>query len=83
MSDYDNNLSGALFPNDRKGDNERAPDFTGTCEIEGTEFRMAGWKRVSRAGRAFISIKFEDAAEFNARRQEQLAAAEGADALEI
>lgn len=83
MSDYDNNLSGALFPNDRKGDNDRAPDFTGTCEIEGTEFRMAGWKRVSRAGRAFISLKFEDAEEFNARRKEALEAAEGADALEI
>jgi uncharacterized protein (DUF736 family) len=83
MPEYDNNLTGALFPNDRKGDNDRAPDFTGSAEVEGVEYRMAGWKRVSRAGKAFISIKFEDKAEFDARQRERLEDAEGADALEL
>ena len=83
MAEYDNNLTGALFPNDRKGDNDRAPDFTGSAEVEGVEFRLAGWKKVSRAGKAFISLKFEDKAEFNARQAARLEDAEGADALEL
>lgn len=81
MPEYDNNLSGALFPADKSS--ERAPDFTGTAEIEGVEYRLAGWKRVSRNGKAFISLKFEDKAEFNARQAERLEDAEGADALDM
>lgn len=83
MPEYDNNLTFTLFPNDRKGDNERAPDFTGKGEVDGVEYRFAGWKRVSRAGKAFISGKMEDATEYNERQRERLADAEGADALEL
>jgi len=78
MPEYDDELSGVLFPN--KSDNERAPAFTGKCQIEGEEYRIAGWKRVSNnTGKAFISLKFESQADRDARLEQ----AEDADALEI
>lgn len=55
---YDNNLRGALFTND-KGGVERRPDYRGTCEIEGIEYKIAGWKRKTRSnGRPFLSLSF-------------------------
>lgn len=63
MSQYDNNLTGSLFKND-KGDNEKRPDYRGSCEINGVEFWMSAWIREAgpnskRAGERFMSIKFE------------------------
>lgn len=78
MTDYDDELTGVLFPN--KSDNPKAPAFTGKCQINDEEYRIAGWKRVSNGtGKAFISLKFESEAE----RASRLADAEDADALEI
>lgn len=78
MTEYDDELTGVLFPN--KSDNPKAPAFTGKCQINEEEYRIAGWKRVSHnSGKAFISLKFESEAERAARLEE----AEDADALEI
>ena len=52
----DKNNSGALFKNDKKK-TEKQPDFTGEIVIEDKKFRLAGWKRVSPKGTAFISLK--------------------------
>lgn len=60
MPEYDDELSGVLFPNDKRG-NDRAPDVTGKATIDGTEYRVAGWRRVSsNTGKQFFSLKFED-----------------------
>lgn len=82
MPEYDNNFTGALFAND-KGDNDRRPDLTGSAEVDGVEYRVSAWKKVSRNGKAFFSLKFEDKAEFDARQRERLEDAEGLDALEL
>lgn len=63
MSQYDNNLTGSLFKND-KGDNEKRPDYKGSCEINGVQYWMSAWIREAgpnskRAGERFMSIKFE------------------------
>lgn len=55
---YDNELTGVLFPVKNKT-NERGPDITGTATIGGTEYRVAGWKKTAKAGGAFYSLKFE------------------------
>jgi uncharacterized protein (DUF736 family) len=47
--------SGALFKNERKN-SEKQPDFTGTIDIEGEQFKLAGWSRVSKKGTKFISL---------------------------
>lgn len=60
---YDDNLTGALFKNDRK-DKETQPDYRGSCEIEGTEYWMSAWiKQISKgdkAGQMFMSISFQE-----------------------
>lgn len=74
MTEYDDELSGVLFPNtDKKSD--RSPDFTGKCQVDGIEYRLAGWKRVaSSSGKPFISIRFTNEED----RQKEIEAAEGA-----
>lgn len=58
MSNYDNELRGSLFKNDKDG-NEARPDYTGTCQIGGTEYRMAAWLKESASGKKYMSFKFD------------------------
>lgn len=84
MAEYDNELTGVLFPNDRKGENGNAPDVTGKCEILGEEYRIAGWKRTSTAsGKKFFSLKFENKADFDARIAQQAEESDPEGALEL
>lgn len=63
MSQYDNNLTGSLFKND-KGDNEKRPDYKGQCEIDGVQYWISSWileagPNTKRPGERFMSLKFE------------------------
>ena len=53
MAEYDNTNTFALFKND-KGDNPKRPDYTGTTNVDGIEFRISGWIREGAKGK-FIS----------------------------
>lgn len=55
---YDNNLSGALFKNDKK-ETETHPDYKGSCEIDGTEYWLNAWLNTSSKGRKYLSLKFK------------------------
>lgn len=55
---YDNELRGSLFKNDKDG-NEARPDYTGTCQIGGVEYRMAAWLKESASGKKYMSFKFD------------------------
>ena len=55
---YDNNNSGALFPNNRK-EKGTHPDLNGSCEIEGKEFWFKAWKKTSKKGLPFLSVSFD------------------------
>ena len=61
MSEYDNTNSGVLFANKYKEDGDARPDFVGSLDVNGTEYRLAGWKNTSKAGKRYISVKVEDA----------------------
>ena len=61
MSEYDNTNSGVLFVNKYKEDGDSRPDFVGNVDIKGTEYRLAGWKNISKGGKRYISVKVEDA----------------------
>jgi uncharacterized protein (DUF736 family) len=50
---------GSLFINDNK-ENENQPDYTGKVNVEGTEHRIAGWKKTSKAGNTYLSLKVSD-----------------------
>lgn len=54
---YDNNLSGALFKNDKK-ETEKHPDYKGSCEIDGTEYWVSSWLNTSGKGVKYLSLKF-------------------------
>jgi len=55
MSNYDNTNRGAIFKNDKKG-NEKAPEYKGTINIEGTDYEIALWFQESKKdGTKFFS----------------------------
>jgi len=60
MSDYDNTNSGVLFVNQYKEDGDSRPDFVGKLDVEGKEYRLAGWKNTSKAGKRYISVKAQE-----------------------
>lgn len=55
---YDNNMSGAIFKNEKRR-SENSPDYTGQCEIDGTEYWMSAWIKTPRSGgKKFMSLAF-------------------------
>ena len=58
--EYDNTNRGAMFVNSYKVDGDNRPDFTGTIDVEGVEYKIAGWKRTSeKKGTRFISLSID------------------------
>jgi len=53
---YDPTNSGALFRAKEKR-TTTSPDYTGSINIEGKEFFISGWKKMSRASETFLSLK--------------------------
>ena len=58
MTDFDNNLTGALFKAEKDG-NEKRPDYRGSAEIDRVEYWVSAWIRTSKKGERFMSLKFE------------------------
>jgi hypothetical protein len=56
MTDYDNNMRGVLFKNDRK-EKETHPDYKGSCEINNEEMWMSAWIKEGKNGK-FMSFSF-------------------------
>jgi len=57
MTKYDNNMRGILFKNDKK-QKDSHPDYKGSCEIDGIEYWISGWKKETAKGPA-LSINLE------------------------
>lgn len=57
MTDYDNNLRGALFKNDKKREGKKDPDYKGQCEVNGEEFWLSAWLQKSKAGDTYMSLR--------------------------
>ena len=53
---YDNNLTGALFKNDKR-ENDRHPLYKGSCEIIGRKFWISAWLKDGKSGK-FMSLAF-------------------------
>jgi uncharacterized protein (DUF736 family) len=61
MSDYEREEGqGALFVNDKKEVGSNQPDYTGVVKVGGREQRIAGWKRESKGGKTYLSIKVSE-----------------------
>lgn len=56
---YDNTNTGALFvKKERK--TEKQPNFQGKINVNGHEYDIAGWTKLSKTGDKFISLKIEE-----------------------
>jgi len=56
---YDPNMRGVLFKNDKTG-NDRRPDYRGSCVINNVDMNVSGWIQTSKkTGDKFMSLKFE------------------------
>lgn len=64
---YDNNMSGVLFKNDR-ATKDTHPGYTGSCEIDGTEYWISAWVKSGKKGK-FFSLAFKAKDEAPSRRQ--------------
>jgi hypothetical protein len=53
MTEYDKTNTFVLFVNDKKG-NDKAPDRSGTLNVDGVEFYIDGWLKQGKNG-AFLS----------------------------
>lgn len=59
MAEYDNKLSGALFKNDKEG-NEKRPDYKGNyTDGEGNEFYVSAWIKESKKGDKYMSLSMQ------------------------
>ena len=59
MSQYDNKNSGVLFSNrDAKANNERAPDYKGSINVDGVEYWLSAWIREGRDGTKLAGQKY-------------------------
>lgn len=52
---YDNINKGVLF-RDENRKNDRAPEYTGTINVRGDDFKLSAWIRESKNGKKFLSL---------------------------
>jgi len=56
---YDNTNSGVLFvKKERKSDKQ--PNFEGRINVNGTDYDLVAWTRVTKTGDKFLSLKVEE-----------------------
>ena len=56
---YDPNMKGVLFKND-KGDNDKRPDYRGSAVINNVDYNISGWIKASKkSGDKYMSLKIE------------------------
>lgn len=52
---YDDTNRGALFRNDKK-ETANHPDYMGSVNVEGTDFRVSSWIKESKNGTKYMSL---------------------------
>ena len=59
MAEFDNTNRATMFVNDKKTE-EKHPDWSGTLNVEGKEYWISGWKKVSKGGKPFLSLSIRE-----------------------
>ena len=52
---YDNTNRGTLFRDENRR-NDRSPEYTGTINIAGKDYKLSAWIKESKAGKKFFSL---------------------------
>lgn len=55
MADYDDTNRGAMFFESDK-ESDRHPDYKGTINVDGKDYWLSAWDKVSKNGKNYISI---------------------------
>jgi len=58
--EYDNNNRGVLFRNETATPENKQPYMSGSCEVNGKKMQIACWMNESKAGKKFLSLKFQE-----------------------
>ena len=67
---YDNSNRGALFKNNKQG-NERRPDYTGTLNVAGIDYQLSAWLKSSKGGDKYMSLSVQPKRGADDKRQER------------
>ena len=67
---WDDTNRGVMFDND-KGDNPNRPDYKGTLNVDGTEYRISAWHKKSKDGVPFISMSVQPKTESGQYSQQE------------
>lgn len=59
MSEYDNELKGALFKNKNMREGKKDPEYKGSATIGGVEYWVSSWINTSKAGEKYMSMNFK------------------------
>jgi uncharacterized protein (DUF736 family) len=57
--EYDSTNRGSLFKNEKKTE-DRHPDLSGSININGKDYWISGWSKVSKGGQKFISLSVRE-----------------------
>lgn len=68
MSNYDNNMRGSIWKNDKK-EKDTHPDFRGSAEVNGVEYWVSAWRRKEGANPNSPALSFS----FQAKEEQQQA----------
>lgn len=76
MSEYDNELRGALFKNKNMREGKKDPEYKGSATIGGVEYWVSSWINTSKAGEKYMALNFKakDAQPAPAPKAEELKA---------
>ena len=59
-TEYDNTNKGALFRDANKPEGSKKPDYTGKLNVNGKEYRLAGWIREGQRVGKFLSLDISE-----------------------
>jgi hypothetical protein len=61
MNGQSKDNSGTLWPNPKKKEGDKRPDYTGAVTVNGVNLRVAGWSNYSeKQGVDFVTLKFTE-----------------------
>ena len=59
MADFDNNMTGVLFKNEKKK-TDKHPDYEGKATVDGKDYWISAWIKVGKeSGNKFMSLAFK------------------------
>ena len=59
MAEYETELRGVLFKNDKVSENPKQPWYRGNCTVNGQEYNISAWLKEAKSGNKFLSLKME------------------------